>query len=136
MAVPFEAIKTGDRATFSKTISESDIYLYAGITGDLNPAHVDREYAAGSIFGERVAHGMLSAGLISAILGTRLPGEGTVYLSQTLRFTAPVKIGDTVTATVEVLEKIEARRRLRLSTFCKNQRGQKVIDGEAMVQCP
>lgn len=136
MAIPFESIKVGDKASFSKTVSESDIYLYAGITGDLNPAHVDGEFAAKSIFCERVAHGMLSAGFISAILGTRLPGEGAIYLSQTLRFTSPVKIGDTITATVEVLEKIEAKRRVRLSTICQNQIGQRVIEGEALVMCP
>lgn len=136
MAIPFEELKTGDKTSFSKTISETDIYLYAGITGDLNGAHVNSQYAAQSIFGERVAHGMLSAGLISTVLGTRLPGEGTIYLSQTLKFIAPVKIGDTVTATVEVLEKFEAKRRVRLSTVCENQRGQKVIEGEALVMCP
>lgn len=136
MAVTFEEIKAGDRASFTKTVSESDIYLYAGITGDMNPAHVDSQYAAKSIFGERVAHGMLSAGFISAVLGTRLPGEGAIYMSQTLRFIAPVKIGDTITATVEVLEKIEAKRRVRLSTVCENQSGQKVIEGEALVMCP
>lgn len=136
MAIPFESIKVGDKASFIKTVSESDIYQYAGITGDFNPAHVDGEFAAKSIFGERVAHGMLSAGFISTILGTRLPGEGTIYLSQILRFTAPVKIGDTITATVEVLEKIEAKHRVRLSTTCQNQRGERVIEGEALVMCP
>lgn len=134
--VPFESLKIGDRASFSKTVSESDIYLYAGITGDLNGAHVNSQFAAQSIFGERVAHGMLSAGFLSTVLGARLPGEGTIYLSQSLRFISPVKIGDTVTATVEVLEKIEAKRRVRLSTFCENQRGQRIIEGEALVMCP
>lgn len=136
MAVPFEDLKIGDKASFSKTISEADIYLYAGITGDFNGAHVNSQYAAQSLFGERIAHGMLSAGLISTVMGTRLPGEGTIYLSQTLKFIAPVKIGDTVTATVGVLEKFEAKRRVRLSTVCENQRGQKVIEGEALVMCP
>ena len=136
MGVPFEVIKVGDSASFSKTVSESDIYLYAGLTGDLNGAHVNSQYAAGSIFGERVAHGMLPAGLISAVLGTKLPGEGTIYMSQTLKFVAPVKIGDTITATAEVLEKIEAKRRLRMSTVCINQHGKKVIEGEALVLCP
>lgn len=136
MIVPFEELKTGDKASFSKTISESDIYLYAGITGDFNGAHVNTQFASQSVFGERIAHGMLSAGMISTVLGTRLPGEGTIYLSQSLRFTAPVKIGDTVTATVEVLEKFEAKRRVRLSTVCENQRGQRIIEGEALVMCP
>lgn len=133
--IPYESIRVGDQASFSKTVSESDIYLYAGITGDFNGVHLNSQYAAGSVFGERVAHGMLSAGFISTVLGTRLPGEGAVYLSQTLRFTAPVRIGDTVTATVEVLEKTDAKKRLRLSTICVNQRGEKVIDGEAVVMC-
>ncbi|MFZ5632622.1 MAG: MaoC family dehydratase [Bacillota bacterium] len=135
-SVPFESIRVGDQASFSKTVGETDIYLYAGITGDFNGVHLNSQYAAGSVFGERVAHGMLSAGFISTVLGTRLPGEGSVYLSQTLKFTAPVKIGDTITATVEVLEKIEAKRRVRLSTVCVNQRGQRVIEGEALVMCP
>ncbi|MFZ5596924.1 MAG: MaoC family dehydratase [Bacillota bacterium] len=136
MGVPFESIKVGDSASFSKTVSETDIYLYAGITGDFNGVHINSQLAAGSIFGERIAHGMLSAGFISTVIGTKLPGEGTIYMSQSLRFTAPVKIGDTVTATVEVLEKKDEKRRLRLSTVCTNQDGRKVIEGEALVQCP
>ncbi|MFZ5649575.1 MAG: MaoC family dehydratase [Bacillota bacterium] len=136
MGIAFELIKTGDRASFSKTVSEADIYLYAGISGDFNGVHVNSQAAAGSIFGGRVAHGLLAAGFIGTVMGTRLPGEGTIYLSQSLKFTAPVKIGDTITATVEVLEKIEAKRRVRLSTLCVNQNGVRVIEGEALVQCP
>lgn len=136
MGIPFESINVGDRASFSKTVSEADIYMYAGISGDFNGIHINSQAAAGSIFGERVAHGLLAAGFIGTVMGTRLPGEGAIYLSQSLKFTAPVKIGDTITATVEVLEKIDQKRRVRLSTVCVNQEGQKVIDGEALVQCP
>ena len=92
----YEDIKTGDEASLSVTITESHIVLYAGITGDLNPVHVDAEHAKDSVFGERIAHGMLVGGLISAVLGSKLPGPNSVYLGQDLRFTAPVKIGDTV----------------------------------------
>lgn len=131
----FEQIKIGDTASLSKTISETDIYLYAGITGDYNPVHINKEVAAGSIFKERIAHGMLTAGLLSAVIGCQLPGEGTIYLSQNLKFTAPVKIGDTVTATVEVIGKQEEKKRLSLKTICTNQYGQIVINGEALVKC-
>lgn len=135
MGIPFEQIKIGDTASLSKTISETDVYLYAGITGDFNPVHINREAAAGSIFKERIAHGMLTAGLISAVIGCRLPGEGTIYLSQNLKFTAPVKIGDTITARVEVIGKQEDKKRLSLKTICANQLGQIVIEGEALVKC-
>lgn len=135
MGIPFEKIRIGDSSSLSKTISETDVYLYAGITGDFNGVHINREFAAGSVFKEPIAHGMLTAGLISAVIGCRLPGEGTIYLSQSLKFTAPVKIGDTVTATVEVIGKLEDKKRLVLKTICSNQRGQTVIEGEALVKC-
>lgn len=96
-------ISVGQSASLSKTISESDVYTFAGITGDLNPAHVNEEYARQSRFGGRIAHGLLSAGLISAAIAMKLPGPGTIYLGQTIKFLAPVRIGDTVTATVKVL---------------------------------
>lgn len=123
----------GDAAELSKTVTEADIAMFAGVTGDFNPVHVDAVAAERSMFGERIAHGMLSAGFISAVIAMRLPGPGSVYLSQTLRFTKPVRIGDTVTARVEVLEVIEAKRRLRLATTCRNQRGETVVEGEALV---
>lgn len=129
----FERISIGDKAHFSKTIAESDVYLYAGITGDFNPMHVNRTFAAQSIFGAPVAHGMLPAGLISTVLGTILPGPGTIYLSQTLEFKSPVRLNDTITATVEVVEKIEKKRRIRLKTLCHNQKDELVIQGEATV---
>ena len=125
----------GDKAHFTKTVSETDVYLYAGITGDLNPAHTNEVAMKGSRFGGRIAHGMLSAGFISAVLGMQLPGPGTIYLEQTLKFTAPVRIGDTVTATAEVVEVVDGKR-LRLHTTCVNQDGTMVLDGEAMVLPP
>ena len=129
-------LAVGDRAEFAKTISESDVYLYAGVTGDFNPAHVNEPYAGKTFFKTRIAHGMLPAGLISAILGTRLPGPGTIYLRQTLNFRAPVRIGDTVTASVEVVEITMAKNRVRLKTACTNQEGVMVLDGEAVVSPP
>ncbi|WP_341466998.1 MaoC family dehydratase [Desulfofundulus salinus] len=129
----FEQIQVGDRASFSKTVTESDITLFAGITGDLNPLHVDAEFARQTVFGGRIAHGMLTGGLISAVLGTRLPGPGTIYLSQSLQFLRPVYPGDTITAEVEVIEKVPRKNRLRLRTTCHNQKGEQVLDGEAVV---
>jgi 3-hydroxybutyryl-CoA dehydratase len=131
-----QEIAIGDRASFAKTISEADIYLYAGITGDFNPAHIDEVYASQTFFKSRIAHGMLTAGLISAILGTRFPGPGTIYLRQELSFLAPVRIGDTITASVEVIGMHPEKNRIRLKTFCKNQEGIVVLDGEALVSPP
>ena len=130
----FDEIQLGEKASFSKTISETDMYLFAGITGDFNPLHINEDYAKTTIFKGRVAHGILTAGLISAALGTKLPGPGSIYLSQTLKFKAPVKIGDTITAEVEVVEKIEEKSDVKLRTTCKNQEGRVVIDGEAIVK--
>ena len=129
-------LSVGDTAEFSKTVSESDVYLYAGITGDINPAHINEEYAKGTFFKTRIAHGMLSAGFISAVLANRLPGPGTVYVKQELRFLAPVHMGDTVTARVEVTEIFPEKNRVRLRTFCVNQDGTVVLDGEALVSPP
>jgi 3-hydroxybutyryl-CoA dehydratase len=126
-----DQVQVGERASLTKTVSEADIYMFAGITGDLNPLHVNEEYAKTTIFKGRVAHGILTAGLISAVLGTKLPGPGAIYLSQTLRFTAPVRIGDTITASAEVIEKIEEKSRIRLRTICTNQDGKVVVEGEA-----
>jgi 3-hydroxybutyryl-CoA dehydratase len=131
-----DELNVGDREVFSKTVSESDVYLYAGVTGDLNPAHVNEPYARKTFFKTRIVHGMLTAGFISAILGTRLPGPGTIYLRQNLNFRAPVFIGDTITASVEVIEIKAKRNRVRLKTICENQEGVKVLDGEAMVSPP
>lgn len=134
-ATCFEDLAVGMSATLGKTITEADILLFAAVSTDTNPVHLNAEYAAGSVFKERVAHGMLSAGLISAVLGTRLPGPGTIYLSQSLRFRAPVKIGDTVSATVEVTALDAARHRATLKTVC-TVAGKVVIEGEALTQVP
>jgi len=131
-----EELQVGDTAKFSKTISESDVYLFAGITGDLNPAHVNEDYAKKTFFKTRIAHGMLSASLISTVIGTKLPGPGTIYMGQEVRFLAPVKFGDTVTAVVEVAEIIADKKRVRLKTYCVNQDNQTVVDGEALVSPP
>jgi 3-hydroxybutyryl-CoA dehydratase len=131
-----DEIVVGDAAEFTKTISESDVYLFAGITGDMNPAHIDQVASEKTFFKGRIAHGMLSAGLISAVLGMQLPGPGTIYLSQELRFKAPVRIGDTVTARAEVVEVLAEKKRVRLSTTCTNQDGTVVLDGEALVMPP
>jgi 3-hydroxybutyryl-CoA dehydratase len=134
--VRIDELTVGMRAEHTKTITDADIVLYAGITGDFNPVHVDAEAAAKSRFGGRIAHGMLSAGLISAVLGMKLPGPGAIYLGQTLRFTKPVRIGDTITARAEVVEVIVAKKRARLTTTCVNGAGETVIEGEATVMIP
>ena len=129
-------LKVGESAEFSKTISESDVYLYAGVTGDLNPAHINEEYAKHTFFKTRIAHGMLSAGLISTVLGNELPGPGSVYIRQELNFLAPVHMGDTVTARAEVIEILSEENRVKLKTSCVNQNGVTVLDGEAVVSPP
>lgn len=136
MSYTMQELKVGQSDSFSKTITETDVYLFAGITGDLNPAHVDEEYAQNTRFGKRIAHGMLSAGLISNVLGTKLPGPGTIYLSQQVDFKAPVYFGDTVTAVVEVEELIPEKNRAILHTYCRNQEGVVVVEGKATVMPP
>lgn len=131
-----DELSVGDTAEFRKTVSESDIYLFAGVTGDMNPAHIDEEYASGTFFKGRIAHGMLAAGFVSAVLGTRLPGPGTIYLSQSLSFKTPVHIGHTVTARVEVVELTIEKNRVRLKTTCTDQTGKVILDGEAIVLAP
>jgi len=127
-----EDLSVGQAASFGKTVTEADILLFAAVSGDTNPVHLNAEAASASMFKERIAQGMLSAGLISGVLGSRLPGAGTIYLSQSLRFCAPVRIGDTVTARVEVTAIDTARRRVTLSTAC-TVGGRPVIEGEAVV---
>lgn len=123
----------GETAAFTKTVSEADVYGFAGITGDFNPMHVNAVHAAASRFERRIAHGVLSAGLISAVLGMQLPGAGAIYVSQSLRFLAPVYLGDTITAEVEVVELIPERNRVRLATRCRNQDGVIVAEGESVL---
>jgi 3-hydroxybutyryl-CoA dehydratase len=126
-------LQAGDKASRSLTISDETIRAFAEVTGDNNPLHLDDEYAAGSRFGRRVAHGMIAAGLISATLANDLPGPGTVYLNQTLKFKLPVYPGDTVTATVEVLKVRDDKPIVTLSTVCTNQEDKVVLEGEAVV---
>ena len=127
-------IQVGEKASVSKTVTDEVVRRFAEVTEDFNPVHVDDEFAAKSLFKERIAHGMLGAGLISAVLGTRLPGPNTIYLGQDLKFLAPVKLGDTITAEVEVLEKIDRPKMLKLKTVVRNQAGTVVIDGVATVK--
>jgi 3-hydroxybutyryl-CoA dehydratase len=131
----FDQLAVGQIAQIAKTITEADIILYSAVSTDINPSHLDADYAASGPFGGRVAHGMLSAGLISAVLGNKLPGPGTIYLSQTLKFCHPVRIGDTVTARAEVISLDPARRRATLRTQCLVH-SLVVIDGEALVLVP
>jgi 3-hydroxybutyryl-CoA dehydratase len=131
----FEDLHVGMREVLMKTVMETDVVGFARISGDENPIHLCDVYAAGTRFGQRIAHGLYTASLISAVLGTRLPGPGAVYRSQTLNFQAPVKIGDVVTVVVEVVELVPAGRRVRLSCEAMVD-GQVVLDGEAIVSVP
>ena len=126
-------IEVGQTAEFTKTVSESDVYGFAGITGDFNPVHVDQVAAESTMFEGRIAHGMLTAAFISTVIGMELPGPGVIYVSQSLRFTAPVRIGDTVTARVEVSEVNRERNRVTLATRCVNQDDEVVAEGESLV---
>ena len=131
-----DQLAVGDAAEFAKTVTETDVYLYAGITGDLNPAHINAAYAAQTFFKTRIAHGMLTGGFISTVIGTLLPGPGSIYIRQELNFLAPVRMGDTITARAEVVEKNVEKNRVRLRTTCTNQDGTLVVDGEALVSPP
>ena len=131
----FEDLEVGLSETLSKTIASSDVVGFAEITGDRNPIHLSEHFAARTPFGTRIAHGLYTAGLISAVLGTRLPGPGAIYLSQNLRFRAPVRIGDTVAVTVEVVELVPEKQRARLSCVC-SVAGEIVLEGEALVKVP
>jgi 3-hydroxybutyryl-CoA dehydratase len=123
----------GERASFTKTITEADVTTFAGLIGDFNPLHVDAEYARRSRFGQRVAHGMFTGGLISAVLGNKLPGPGAIYLSQQIEFLAPVFIGDTITATVEVSSWQPDKRIITLKTDGFNQAEKQVVTGKAVL---
>ncbi len=131
----FEDLELGMTETLAKTIASSDVVGFAEVTGDRNPIHLSEHFAARTPFGTRIAHGLYTASLISAVLGTRLPGPGAVYISQTLNFRAPVKIGDTVMVKVEVAELIPERRRARLACTC-SVGDEVVLDGEAWVKVP
>ncbi len=130
-----EDLAVGMSASFSKTVTEADIILFAGVSGDTNPVHLNQVYAESTMFKGRISHGLLSAGFISAVLGTRLPGPGAIYVSQSLRFKAPVRAGDTVTARATVTEILPEKKRVVLMTQCTV--GDKVvIDGEATIMVP
>ncbi len=126
----------GQSASFTKTITETDITLFAGITGDFNPVHINDEYAKESMFKKRIAHGMLSGSLFSTVLGTQLPGAGSIYLGQELKFTKPVFIGDTITATVKVIELNIEKNKVILETIATNQNNDIVIKGTATLLPP
>lgn len=140
MTVPhsycFEDLALGMEASRLQTVSEADIAAYAEVSGDRNPVHVDAEYAAKTIFKERVSHGMLTAGYISAVFGMELPGPGAIYVSQTLNFRRPVKIGDEITTRVMVQELWPAKQRARFECICMNGGGKVVLEGEAILLVP
>lgn len=131
----YSQINIGDSASFSKTVTEYDVYQFAGVTGDFNPVHIDTTAAEKSRFKHRIAHGVLTAGFISTVIGTQLPGPGSIYLSEQLKFRRPVYLGDTITATVTVKEKLE-KNRVHLLATCCNQNGEVVSEGESMVIAP
>lgn len=128
-----DEIKVGDSAEFAKTISEADIYMFAGVTGDMNPFHVNEEYSKKTYFKGRIAHGMLLAGFISTVVGCKLPGPGAIYVKQELKFMAPARIGDTITAKATVTKVDMEKNRVALQTTCTNQNGEMVLDGEALL---
>ncbi|MEM6464753.1 MAG: MaoC/PaaZ C-terminal domain-containing protein, partial [Pseudomonadota bacterium] len=133
---PFDEINVGDTAELVRTLTAQDIDVFAIMSGDVNPAHVDAEYAQDDIFHKIIAHGMWGGALISTVLGTKLPGPGTIYLKQSLTFLKPVGIGDTVTVRVRVTEKQDEKKRLVLDCECLNGKGEPVIKGEALVIAP
>ncbi|AFM28003.1 MaoC family dehydratase [Desulfomonile tiedjei] len=132
----YEELEIGEKASFSKTITETDVYLFAGISGDLNPMHVNEEYARTTPFGARVAHGPLTMSLAAPVLGMKLPGLGTIAVELTTRFKAPVYFGDTITVIGEVVEKISKKKWVRVALAWTNQRGETVAEGSAVVSPP
>jgi len=133
---PIHELSIGDSAQISKKITEADINDFARVTGDFNPVHLDQTYAEKTVFKGKIAHGLLSVGLLSSILGNILPGHGTIYLSQEVKFLAPVRIGDTITARVEVMELVPEKNRVKFKTICTNQDGKVVVDGVAWAMPP
>ena len=133
IGLTIEEMRVGDTAKIVRRVDDGDIASFVDAVGDYNPVHADREYAATTMFKEPIAPGIWTAGLISAVIGTRLPGPGAIYLSQELKFLKPVFFDDVITARVEVLEVLRERNRMRLKTVCSNQRGEEVLTGEALV---
>ena len=133
--VPYDALEVGQKATFVRQVTEREVQLFAEVSGDRNPVHLDADYAAGTAFRERIAHGMLTGAFVSAAIASTLPGPGSVYVGQNLRFLRPVKLGDTLTVELEVLEKLP-KNRVRISTRVLGSNGKAVVDGEAEVLAP
>jgi 3-hydroxybutyryl-CoA dehydratase len=131
----FEDLDVGMSSVFAKTVTESDIAAFAGVSGDFNPVHINEEFAKETLFKGRIAHGMLSAAFISTVFGMKMPGPGCIYVSQLLRFKAPVRIGDTVTARVEVTGKVDEKKFVTFKTTC-TVAGKTVVDGEATLMVP
>lgn len=134
MSWTYDTLEVGSKDSISKVITATDVEKFAEVTLDNNPIHLDEEFAKNSMFGRRIAHGMISAGLISAVLGAKLPGNGTIYMKQSIGFFKPVFLDEEVTATAEVVEKIDAKKRLRIKTTVTNANGDVVADGEALVK--
>ena len=133
IGVTIDSLAVGDSAQITRRVTDGDIAAFVDAVGDYNPVHADRAYAASTVFKEPIAPGIWTAGLISAVIGTRLPGPGAIYLSQELRFLKPVKAGDSISARVEVIEINREKNRIRLRTVCTNQRAEDVLTGEAVV---
>lgn len=131
--IPYSQIEIEQQGEFSKTISHDDLVLFASVSGDHNPLHLNADFAASTQFGEPIAHGMLTAGIVSAALAQTLPGPGAIFVSQTLQFLRPVKPGDTVTVQLQVMEKFDKKKRLTINCTVINQAGKKVVSGEAVV---
>jgi 3-hydroxybutyryl-CoA dehydratase len=132
----FSQLRVGMTDSVAKTITETDVILFSAVSTDCNPLHINEEYAKNSMFKGRIAHGILVSGLISACIAAKLPGEGSIYLGQDLKFISPVRIGDTITARVEIIEIREDKKIVKLSTVCTNQNGVDVIIGTATVKKP
>ena len=136
MSITIDMMEIGQKATFTKTVTESDVYMFAGVSGDLNPAHTNEEYCKNTIFKTRIAHGMLGASFISTVFGMTLPGPGTIFLENNCKFKKPVFFNDTITAEVEVSEIIEEKNIVKFVTRCFNQNGDIVIEGTATLMPP
>ncbi len=129
----YDDVKVGDTAKVTRTITENDIQVFGDLSGDYNPIHFNEEWASKTLFKGRIAHGILTAASISTAIGMHLPGAGTIYLGQSMKFIRPVRIGDTITTLIEVLEKIDEKKHIRIKTICTNQDGKNVLEGEALV---
>jgi len=132
----YDDIEVGEKAKYSKTVTEADVMTFAELSGDVNPVHIDPEFAKNTAFGQQIAHGMLAASLISTVIGTQLPGINSIYLGQELRFTAPVFFGDTITAEAEVIEKREDKPIMKIKTSVTKQDGTVVVEGQAVIMKP